>query len=231
MTKRYWQYKPSLDEILEPIRSLPGSTVTIGISGYGGSGKTTLARVMADQLSAAVVSIDEFGTRRVFTRSDDWHGFDRKRLVRQVLAPLSCGARELSYDSCDDWDSWETVPTHLLVERFLILEGVGLFHPDVVPYLDYRIWLDLPLAEATARGIMREQRLGCDPGDVWQHLWEPNEIDFARKFHPEQLAQRLVRPVDLPEDVHVDKAAFEYLRQSILKPNSRTTPARWPGAN
>ncbi len=81
---------------------------------------------MADQLSAAVVSIDEFGTRRVFTRSDDWHGFDRKRA----------------------------------------------------------------------------------------YLWEPNEIDFSRKFHPKQLTQRLVRPVDLPEDVHVDGAAFEYFRQA-----------------
>lgn len=192
-----WQWEPSLDEILEPIRSLPRSSVTIGISGYGGSGKTTLAQAMADRLSAAVVSIDEFGTSAVFKRSDDWHGFDRKRFIRQVLVPLSRGARELSYDSCDDWDTWETVSQHLLVERFLILEGVGLFHPVVVPYLDYRIWLDVPLAEATARGITREQSLGRDPGDVWQHFWEPNEIAFERQFHPKERAHRFVCP-DIP---------------------------------
>ena len=194
MTKNYWQWEPSLDEILEPIRSLPGSSVTIGISGYGGSGKTTLAHALADRLSAPVISIDEFGTSAVFRRSDDWQGFDRERLVRQVLAPLARGVRELSYDSCDDWDSWETVPTHLVMERFLFLEGVGLFHPNVVPYLDYRIWLDVPLAEATARGITRERILGRDPGDVWQRLWEPNESDFERKFQPKESAHRLIRP-------------------------------------
>lgn len=193
MNNGHRQWEPSLDEILVPIRRLPGSSVIIGVSGYGGSGKTTLAHALAERLSAPVISIDEFGTSAVFRRSDDWQGFDRERLVRQVLAPLARGVRELSYDSCDDWDSWETVPTHLVMERFLILEGVGLFHPDVVPYLDYRIWLDVPLAEATARGITRERILGRDPGDVWQRLWEPNESDFERKFQPKESAHRLVR--------------------------------------
>ena len=193
MTNRCRPWEPSLDDILEPIRGLPGSPVTIGISGYGGSGKTTLAQGMADQLSASVVSLDEFGTRAVFTRSDDWDGFDRKRLLRQVLVPLHRGVRELSYDSCHDWASWATVSTHVLVERFLILEGVGLFHPDVIPYLDYRLWLDVPLAEATAQGVRREQERGRDPGDVGQLLWEPNEVGFERKFHPKEWAHRFVR--------------------------------------
>lgn len=194
MVNRTWQWDPALEQILEPIRRLPRFPVIIGISGYGGSGKTSLAQVLADRLSAATVSIDEFGTEAVFKRSHDWHGFDRKRLIEQVLVPLSGGARKLSYDSCDDWDTWATVPRALLVERFLILEGVGLFHPDVVPYLDYRIWLDVSLAEATLRGVRREQNLGHDPGNVWQHLWEPNEVDFERQFHPKEWAHRFVRP-------------------------------------
>lgn len=117
-----------------------------------------------------MVSIDEFGTCGVFERSDDWHGFDRKRLVKQVLAPLACDVHKLSYERCDDWDTWEPIPTQVVVERFVILEGVGLFHPDLIPYLNYRIWLDVPLTEASAQGIVREHRLGRNPGDVWQRL-------------------------------------------------------------
>lgn len=195
MNDNHWSWTPSLHTLIKPIQSLHKSTVVVGVSGYGGSGKSTLASALGKRLSASAISIDAFGTYAVFQRSDDWHGFDRKRLIRQILLPLAGGVHELSYDSCDDWDTWQTVPTPLVVERFLILEGVGLFHPDIVPYLDYRIWLDVPLATASARGIARERKLGREPKDVWKRLWEPNEMDFERKFRPKRLAHRLVRPL------------------------------------
>lgn len=167
----------------------------IGVSGYGGSGKSTLAHALGERLLAPVVSIDEFATATVFARSNDWKGFDLSRLVEQVLAPLKSGVYNLRYDRCDDWDSWETLPTNLVVERFLVLEGVGLFHPDLLPYLDYRIWLDVPLSEATARGLAREQILGRDQSQIWKSLWEPNEVDFERNFQPKELAHCLIRPL------------------------------------
>jgi hypothetical protein len=148
---------------------------------------------MAVPLSAPVVCIYEFGTPAGFGRCNDWQGFDRERLVRQVLAPLTRGIHELSYESCTDWDSWKIHTAHVVVKRFLILEGVGLFHPDVIPHLDYRIWLEVPLSQATAQGIVREQSLGRDPGDVWQRVWEPNEIDFDRRFHPQESVHCRVR--------------------------------------
>lgn len=189
-----YRYSPPIDQVVDRIRQLPDHRVVIAISGYGGSGKTTLARRLGMRLSAAVLSIDEFGTAKVFQRSSEWNGFDRPRLVRQVLAPVVAGTRAIVYDRCDDWDSWGTVSVHLAIDRYVILEGVGLFHPDLLPYFKYRIWLDVALAEATARGIARERSLGRDQSMLWKSVWEPNEVDFDQRFHPRDTADCLVRP-------------------------------------
>ena len=187
-------YSPSIDHIVDRTGLLPGTTDIIAISGYGGSGKTTLAQALGIRLMAPVLSIDEFGTADVFHRSNEWSGFDRPRLVRQVLAPVVAGARAVVYDSCDDWDTWQTVSVRLAISRYLILEGVGLFHPDLLPYLDYRLWLDVSLAEATAQGIARERALSRDVRTLWKSIWAPNERDFESRFHPRNAADCLVRP-------------------------------------
>lgn len=191
-----FRYEPSMTEIAKRSTGLPGSKIVIGVSRYGGSGKTTFAAGLGDCLSAPVVSIDAFGTAGVFRPSIDWSGFDRGRLIREVLAPVSEGVRSITYGLCDDWESWQTVATEIAVDRYLIVEGVGLFHPDLLPYLSWRIWLDVSLPRATAQGIARERSNGRDVAALWESLWVPNEVAFDSRFQPRARAHCRVRPVD-----------------------------------
>lgn len=83
----------------------------------------------------------------------------------------------------------------LQIGRVVIVEGIGLFHPEVAPYLDYRIWLDVDLDTATDRGIARELSLGHVQSPAWLAVWKPNEFDFEQHFRPRASADLLVTPV------------------------------------
>lgn len=191
-----FHYRPSLAELAKAATrgAGPERAWVIGISGYGGSGKSTLARALSGALDACVVSIDEFGTAGAMQRSSDWSGLDRQRLIDQVLAPIRTGARTIGYDSCDDWRTWHTNRVERTVGNVLILEGIGIFHPTLLPFLDHTIWLDVDLDTATAQGIARAQSRGQSEEHAWREIWAPNERDFDRRFTPGQRADQLVTP-------------------------------------
>lgn len=187
--------EPSLAEICQTIEDSVhvDRTRVIAVSGFGGSGKSTFALALGRQLGVPVVGIDEFGTAEVFSRSFDWSGLDRPRLVGQVLKPLKDGQQLITYDSCDDWGTWRTKPVTVSVADGLVLEGIGIFHPDLAQFLDFKIWLDVDLETATRQGTARELAAHRDPGTVWKDLWEPNEADFFAMYQPRAHADLIVR--------------------------------------
>jgi uridine kinase len=160
----------------------------IGISGFGGSGKSTLARQLAEHLTAPVVSIDAFWLPERDVLGEDWPCFERERLAREVLVPWRAG-REARYRVSDDRErdhgGWRIVPPG----KRLIVEGCSLFHPNLLPLLDYTIWLEMPLELATARGIARDSaQFGVDMTAHWRARWEPNEQAFLERFRPDAAA-------------------------------------------
>ncbi len=170
-----------------------GRPVLVGISGFGGAGKSTLAEALHRSLpGSAVVPGDEFMRERPSAaRSDDWSSVDRSRLVEQVLRPISLG-QEASYQIYD-WDAealgrWVPVRATSAV----IVEGVGLFHPELIPAFDLRVWIDVDLDTATARGIQRDTVVYSNPQtDLWERVWKPNDEEFFRRFSPDRAADLL----------------------------------------
>jgi len=167
--------------------------VVVGISGIGGSGKSTLAAALADALKAPTVSTDEFATEGVMETSDDWNGIDRARLLHQILVPLRQGARRIQYDSSGDWEAWTTERKTLeLTGNHFIVEGVGLFHPDVLPFLDLTVWIEIDPGESTRRGLTRDAQAGQDDRSLWKDVWVPNDLRFAEVFDPKAQADVVI---------------------------------------
>ncbi|QCR20725.1 phosphoglycerate transporter [Agrococcus sp. SGAir0287] len=167
--------------------------VVVGISGVGGAGKSTLARALVARVPGAVRLrgddlLSPVGSRE---RSSDWGAVDRARLVRDVLVPF----RERRASTFQRWD-WATgelaPPAPAPTGRVLVVDLVGLLHPDVLPALDLSVWCDVDPFVATTRGIARDRAAGDDHDALWHEVWAPNDADFVSRFRPRDVADVLV---------------------------------------
>lgn len=185
-----------MQKLLELIQSLKppsGRPALVAISGFGGSGKTTLAQQLKDNIqNAEVVTIDDFVLENLCERSDDWACFDRERFCRQVLEPARHG-ESIWYDVYDFDLHQITDRRSVLSPKFLLLEGCSILHPDLMPYYDLSLWIDCPLEIATERGITRDQARGAPYEKLWRTVWMPNEQDFFTKYQPARLAAYVYR--------------------------------------
>lgn len=180
---------PTLANLISTARRQGGHPITVGISGFGGSGKSTLARSLTNRVEGSVrMRGDDFlDPTRSHRRSSDWDGVERLRLASDVLAPF----REQTSSTFQrfDWSARELGPREIVpTGDVMIVDLIGLFHPEATGALDLRIWGDVDLETATDRGIARDALLGRDHVTLWHDVWVPNERDFMDNFSPRDTA-------------------------------------------
>lgn len=131
------------------------------------------------------MSIDDFIVKdRIAEASWDNGVFDRRRLEEQVLRPL------VSYQTAHYQKLiWETEtlsdPIEIPTTRYVIIEGISAYHPDIAHYYDVKIWIHAPIESATTRGRRRDQ--GNENETKWG-IWANNDLIYQEKYHPETQA-------------------------------------------
>ncbi|GAA3539019.1 uridine kinase [Aeromicrobium flavum] len=171
-------------------RAAADRPIVVGISGYGGSGKSTLARALVEALPDAVrMRGDDFlDPYRSHRHSPDWDGVERERLVAEVLLPFR--EERPSEFRRFDWDAGALAdPKPVPRADVMVVDLVGLFHPDALPALDLTVWCDVDLETATGRGRERDRAAGRDHDQLWAEVWEPNERAFDTAFAPREVAE------------------------------------------
>jgi uridine kinase len=122
---------------------------------------------------------------------------DFDRLENEVLKPFWKNQKTIKYGHFD-------VPSKSISETIeinsngtLIIEGVGLFRPKLHKYLTYKIWIDVPLEVAIARGKKRDKDEFHSPADgCWDGIWKENDIQYFDAFKPKDAADLIIQNLD-----------------------------------
>jgi uridine kinase len=182
--------KISSKELLEAIKEQSKDSVhfVIAISGFGGSGKSTVASNFLDELKdATIIHVDDFITNHLSIRSADWFGIEWDRLKKEVLNPIFQNRDEIEY-GVYDWKENEVIRrTSLSLPKYILVEGVGLIRNELEQYFDLSVWLNVPLDTATTRGKKRDiEEFGAEENNpMWDNVWIPNDGDYFKKHKPD----------------------------------------------
>lgn len=176
------------DLLLDRVRSLP-PLAAIAISGFGGSGKSSLAALLGRHLRAPVVSVDSFIRDRDLSDYARWEWIDYARLRREVLAPFCAGATPIGYGHFDWAANAITSRRSFPGGQRCLVEGVGLLRPALREHFAFSIWVRCPLEEAIRRGKRRDREAcGNSHDEEWDGLWRRNDEECHRLYRPEQTA-------------------------------------------
>lgn len=161
-----------LSTLADQIRALRGPRRLVAVDGVDGSGKTTFAISLADELqesgeSVVLIHADNFlNLKSVRHRQgrDSPVGFyedsyDYRALRINVLEPLgpSGSGRFMRRFSDIDLDvEVEPIFEVAVLGTICIVEGMFLHRPQLVEYWDYSIFLDVPFDETARRMSIRD---------------------------------------------------------------------------
>lgn len=179
--------------LIDKLRSLPKPTL-IAISGFGGSGKTTIANRIGEILNSSVIGVDSFQTKGAFnTNFSLWKIMDFARLENEVLKPFSQGNRIINYGHFDAKNELIFETRQMKNDGLLIVEGVGLFRPELNEYFSFKIWVECPIEQAIERGKKRDREEYGNPTDErWDGVWKNNDLEYYEMFQPHKLADSIV---------------------------------------
>ncbi len=149
--------------------------VIVALDGMSCSGKTTLAKALAENFSGAVVHMDDFflPADRFTAEMQALPGgnMDRDRFKAEVLEPLKAG-RDFCYApfSCKEQ---ALLPEKTAVSgRLIVVEGAYALLPDWGKYWDLALFLQVSMEEQQGRLLLRNGAKGMVP---FLMRWIPRE--------------------------------------------------------
>jgi phosphoglycolate phosphatase len=199
-------FRSILDEIT--IKKQPSWPLIIGINGIDTSGKTFFTESLAVYLTSGdfavqVINLDNFHNPRSVRNSGEdlvesyyQHGFDIETLIENILEPVrtkgECSTTLTLLDLLTDRYEIER-SFSINKDTFVLLEGVYLFRKELAPYIDYKIFLDIPLEESRRRAAVRDVPLfGEEILHRYDEKYLPAQSRYLQEYPPSAVADLII---------------------------------------
>lgn len=193
--------------------------ILIGLAGGSGSGKTSVARAIYEDLGPDKIIIlrqDNYyrdlshlsPAERAAYNFDHPDAFDTQLLVEHVDALLRGGAVEIpSYDYVNHVRTGKT--EHVSGHKILLLEGILVFYdPELRNRMHMKIFID---TDADVRFIRRLKRDVFERGRTVESIIAQYE-SFVRPMH-----EQFVEPLKRYADLIVPEGAFNTVAVNLIK--------------
>ena len=156
----------------------PDRPAILAIDGRCASGKTTLAKKLAEEWNAALFHMDDFylqpHQRTAERLAEPGGNADRERFLAEVLQPLREG-KAVSYRRFDCGTMSFEPARIILPGKIAIVEGSYSCHPALRDLYDFRIFMDIDPKTQQERLLRRN---GPDGLERFRTRWIPLEETY-----------------------------------------------------
>lgn len=199
-------FRRILDKIAK--EKQPDWPLIVGINGIDTSGKTFFTESLAAYLTSRnigvqVINLDNFHNPRSVRNSGEdpvesyyQRGFDIKTLIENILVPVRTkGECSISLTLLDLLTDRYEIEKSFFINKdtFVLFEGVYLFRKELAPYIDYKIFLDIPLEESRRRAAVRDIPLfGEEILHRYDEKYLPAQSRYLQEYPPFAIADLII---------------------------------------
>jgi len=188
-----------------------------GLSGPDTAGKSTLTSELSEKLKdcgkqIVVIGADWFHFPKAERRASPGtepeqfvhHTINFDRLIEEVLQPLELGTKLITFEHFDvDEDKGYEESIALKKPLIVLLEGIFLFQPKLLPFLDFKVYLRVDEKQALVRARARDSHRPL----FYQTL--NIEDRYREKYLPGQALHRKLHDPEANADWIVDNTNWE----------------------
>ncbi len=196
------KYNQALIETIEQLVDDSTSPVVLGIAGPSAGGKSTLARLLAndvkndvDDFRTTTLTIDNYirgkSKLEAMQGGGEWNNWDVPIIYdfEQLTADIAALKQGKPIESpLYSFESGQRVGSHTIEPSPLILvEGLYSLHQDLLPHYDKTLYVDAPIITRLERRIARDvERCGWDPKEIFRYCMDVAEPLAKQHIAPQK---------------------------------------------